>query len=109
MVTNFQELLEREMEEYFQTCDATIDDIIRRSRIKYNPSTADREMDIFNIDFPDESEEAMERLYFFSSLLTEELLLGKLSIIGTIGERRERLKKQLLVEERIKLIKQAIQ
>lgn len=111
-VARFQRDLENQMEEYLASCKATLQEVKSKTKIKYCPSAVDHKVDIYNIDYAPEdteSDEAIENLYFFSSLLTEELELRNMSILGSLGERRERLKRQLLVEERLGLILLAVE
>jgi len=108
----FQQDLENDMEGYFERCRATFEEVQLNTKIKYCPSTVNHKVDIYSIDnSPEEteSEEAVENLYFFSSLLKDELQLRNLSVQGTLEKHRERLKRQLIVEERLQLLLLAIQ
>jgi hypothetical protein len=108
----FQTLLENEHGEFLRSCGATLNEIKKQSKIKYNPTAIDKEVDVYNIEFAPSGEESnaeIEKLFFFNTLVTEELTLRNMPIDGTLGERRERLRKQLLVEERIILMQLAVQ
>jgi hypothetical protein len=108
----FQTLLENEHGEFLRSCGATLNEIKKQSKIKYNPTAIDKEVDIYNIEFApsgEESDAEIEKLFFFNTLVTEELTLHNMPIKGTLGERRERLRKQLLVEERIIFMQLAVQ
>lgn len=98
------------MKDYFEMFGATLDEVVKKSRIKYNPMAIDRDTDMWNIDFvsSSESDDDMDKLYFFSLLVAEESILRNMPVEGTLVERTGRLKQQLVVEERLLLIRQAI-
>jgi hypothetical protein len=57
--------------------------------MKYQPSAINKESDFYNIEFQindANDDDAMEKLYAFSSLLTGELQLRNLAVDGTLGE-----------------------
>lgn len=109
-IEKFQQDLELHMEEYFETCSTTLDQVIEKSKIRYQPNALDKESDMQNIDFsPSTDDDDMDALYYFSSLITEELKLRNMPVNGTLAERRERLKQKLVVEEKLLLIKRAIE
>jgi hypothetical protein len=112
-IENFQRILRAELGDYIQLIGATVEDIRQRSRIKYNPNAIDKETDINNIEFvlstEDDTDADMEQVFYFNTLLNEELQLRNMPLDGTLGERRERLKNQLAQEERILLMQKAIE
>ncbi len=112
-IENFQQILRAELGDYIETIGATIEDIRQRSRIVYNPTAIDKETNINNIEFvistEDNTDADMEQLFYFNSLLNEELQLRSMDLDGTLGDRRERLKNQLMQEERIMLMQKAIE
>jgi len=112
-IENFQQILRAELGDYIETIGATIEDIRQRSRIVYNPTAIDKETNINNIEFvistEDDTDADMEQLFYFNSLLNEELQLRSMDLDGTLGDRRERLKNQLMQEERIMLMQKAIE
>jgi hypothetical protein len=84
----FQTLLENEYGEFLRSCGTTLNDLKKKSKIKYNPTAFDKEVDVYNIEFaPSDAE--VEKLFFFNTLVTEELSLRNMLIDGTLWERRE--------------------
>ncbi len=65
-IVKFQEELEIQMQEYFDTCGATLDEVTQQSKKKYKPNAVDKEADMWNIDFipPSSTEEDLDALYF---------------------------------------------
>jgi len=55
------------------------------------------------------SDDNIEELFFFSSLLTEELKLRNMPITGSLEEHREALRNQLVFEEKLHLLKLAVE
>jgi hypothetical protein len=76
-IGNFQRILRVELGDYIQTTGTTIEDIRQRSRITYNPTAIGQEDDIHNIDFvvswDDDVDVDMDKVFYFNTLLTEEL------------------------------------
>jgi len=66
---------------------------------------------VHNIDYVANggSDDNIEELFFFSSLLTEELKLRNMPITGSLEERREALRNQLVFEEKLHLLKLAVE
>jgi hypothetical protein len=111
-IERFQQIPKEEVKEYFETCGSPLNEVVEKCKMKYQPSAINKESDFYNIEFQindADDDDAMEKLYAFSSLLTEVLQLRNLAVDGTLGERRERLKTQMMVEERWKLILLAVQ
>jgi hypothetical protein len=109
-IAKFKEKLEEDMDEYFHWVGAMLHDVLKQSKIKYKPNALDKHSDVYNIDFiaSGNSDEDMSALCFFSSLVTEELKLHNMPLTGSLEEHRDALRCQLLVEEMLQLIKQAI-
>ena len=64
-VEKFQQDLQREMAEYLSACRNSLQDIKKKSKIKYNLSAIDAATDVYNIDFQPgdaDSDEGMEEL-----------------------------------------------
>jgi hypothetical protein len=104
----FQNKLQEDMDDYFQKVGATLHNVLKQSKIKYKPNAIDKHCDVYNIDFVASGNDYMAALFFFSSLVMEELKLHNMPLTGSLEERREALKCQLLVEEMLQLIKPAI-
>jgi hypothetical protein len=106
----FQEELEDIMEDYLATCGKSYEEILMCSKVIYNPLEVNRFGNKYNIDFDVHHEEADDLdIIFFSSLLTEELAIRRLSVSGNIHERRGRLLPYLMMEQRLKGIKESIE
>jgi len=111
-IARFQRDLEAEMAAFLDSCKTTLEEVKSKTKMKYCPSAMDHKVDIYSIDYAlddTESDEGVENLYFFSSLLTDELRLRNLPVQGNLAERRERLKRQLILEERLHLILLAVE
>jgi hypothetical protein len=69
---NFQEELEIQISEYFETCKSSLDEVLQVLKIKYKPNAIDKECDVDNIDFSASivTDEDLDELYIFSSLVT---------------------------------------
>jgi hypothetical protein len=63
----------------------------------------------FILSTKDDTDADMEQVFYFNTLLNEELQLQNMPLDGTLGEHRERLKNQLAQEQRILLMQKAIE
>jgi hypothetical protein len=109
-IDKFQQMLDREINKYLDNMGATLDEVMKATKIKYKPNAVDKHSDVKNIDFisSGSNDDDIDALFYFSSLVTEELKLRNMPIIGSLEERREALRNQLVLEEKLLLIKQAI-
>jgi len=98
------------MNEYFRRVRAMLDDVPKRTKIKFKSNAVDKHTNVYSIGYlsSGNSDDDMDALLFFSSLLTDEIKVHNMPINGFLEECREALKCQLLVEEMLVLIKQAI-
>jgi hypothetical protein len=74
------------VKEYFEACGSPLNKVVEKSKMKYQPSAINKESDFYNIEcqINDANDnDAMEKLYAFSSLLIEELQLRNLAVDGT--------------------------
>jgi len=65
-VRQFQQELASKLEDYFQACGGHFVDIVRQTKIIYNPSAVNHFGDKNNIDFDPSLDENSDLLYFFS-------------------------------------------
>jgi len=109
-VAKFQDELRLQMQEYLEVCGHSIDEVKLQSKIVLSPSSLDRETYMRNIVFvpKTDTEDYLEQMYFFSSLVSNALQLRGMPIDGSLTERRDCLRQRLLVEEKICLIRTAI-
>jgi hypothetical protein len=83
----------------------------RCSRVIYDPSDLTGHNNRYNIDYiisGSTDAETQDARFFFSNLLTSELCLRGLPVIGSIDERQARLKELLKVEQQLDIISKAI-
>jgi hypothetical protein len=108
-VARFQVELEEQMHEYLLRCGKHYDEIMSRTRIKFNPTNIDRFTDNTNIDFVVENFTCDDMdLISFNTLINEELRLRRMDLHGTLQEKRLRLRGHILVEQRLASIRAAI-
>jgi len=77
----------------------------------YDPTDTLRTSNPYNIEYRPQGDTAAtlaEAQRFFSNLVTTELRLRRLHLYGNMEERRIRLEKLLIVEQKIDLISQAV-
>ncbi len=77
----------------------------------YDPTDTLRTSNPYNIEYRPQGDTAAtlaEAQRFFSNLVTTELRLRGLHLYGNMEERRIRLEKLLIVEQKIDLISQAV-
>jgi hypothetical protein len=97
------------MEEYRSNGGANFEEVRKATRIIYNPAEINRHGNKYNIDFDPGCEENDDcDIFFFNSLINDELVLRKLPIFGTLVERRSRLLPYLMMEQRLALIEAAV-
>jgi len=109
-INKFQEMLDSEITKYLDNIGATLDEIMKATKIRYKPNAVDKHSDVYNIEFVPSGtgDDDIDALFLFSSLVTDELKLCNMPFSGTLEEHREALKQQLVLEEKLILIKQAI-
>jgi hypothetical protein len=97
------------MHEYLLRCGKHYDEIMSRTRIKFNPTNIYHFTDKSNIDFDVESSTCDDMDWIsFNTLINEELRLRRMDLHGTLQEKRLRLRGHLLVEQRLASIRAAI-
>jgi hypothetical protein len=86
-------------------------DVRRNTKIVYDPTDELRFSNPYNIEYRPQGDTAAavaEAQRFFSNLVTTELRLRGLPLYANVEERRKRLEKLLIVEQKIDLIHQAV-
>lgn len=108
-MVRFQEELRGRMQQYVEDCGRSFEEVRMSSKIVYNPTEVNRFGNKYNIDFSttDENNDDLD-IIFFNSLVTEELSLRRLSILGNLTERRNRLLPYLMMEQKLAGIQEAI-
>jgi len=97
------------MADYERSCGREVFEVIKQSKICYNPTALNRFGDKYNIEFDHACDDVAEMdVIFHNSLVTSELRLRHLLVTGTLEERKQRLKKHIMVEEQLQCIKEAI-
>ncbi len=103
--------MREQLEDYFNNCGSSFNDIRRATKIIYDPTDENAVINPFNIDFlcianNEQGNAALTR--DFSNLVTKELRLRKLSLQGSLEERWQRLKQFLIVEVKLERIQESI-
>jgi hypothetical protein len=108
-ILHFQAELEHKLEQYRQRCGRDVFEVIQASEVIYNPTEVNRFGNRNNIEFVCNVEENDELdIMFFNTLVNKELRLRRLPVSGNLEQRRTRLKQQLMIEQKLSLIKEAI-
>ncbi len=105
-INKFQEMLDSEITKYLDNIGATLDEIMKATKIRYKPNAVDKHSDVYNIEFVPSGtgDDDIDALFLFSSLVTDEMKLCNMPFSGTLEELREALKQQLVLEEKLILI-----
>jgi hypothetical protein len=96
---------------YLANCGDSFNEVQSKTKLTYDPCDLNKDNNMYNIDYIPigaTEDESMEARTFFSNLLSSELRLRGLPQNGNLEERRERLRAHLKVEQRIKLISDAV-
>jgi hypothetical protein len=103
-------LLER-LNQYLTVCGCNYEYVKQHSKVIYDPTDLNCTSNRLNIDFipnGNTEQETSTSLNLFSNFITTELRLRRLSIHGTLEDRRKRLRDFLKVEAQLERIIQAI-
>jgi hypothetical protein len=81
-ILKFQEKLEEDMNEYFRRVRAMLDDVPKRTKIKFKSNAVDKHTNVYSIGYlsSGNSDDDMDALLFFSSLLTDEVKVHNMPI-----------------------------
>ncbi len=107
----FRQKLEEHLTLYVSQNGTHYTDIRRKTKIVYDPTDTLRTSNPYNVEYRPQGDTAAtlaEAQRFFSNLVTTELRLRRLHLYGNMEERRIRLEKLLIVEQKIDLISQAV-
>ncbi len=111
-ITIFQQQLRELLDVYMRSCGSSYQEIKRASQIVYDPNDLTRSNNELNVEFIPHGETEQEHsasARAFSNLITRELRLRKLSILGSLEDRRRRLREFLKTEVKIDQIMQAVE
>ncbi len=103
----FWQQLEQHLHQYVSQSWTHYADVKQSTKIVYDPTDVNRFNNRYNIDFlpnDDQADNHREFQVFFSNLILKELQLHRLPLYGNIDGWRERLKRILIVEQKLDLV-----